>query len=57
VLDVKEDITVLQVKELIYDREMYHVHLQKLTFNGKYLDNSKTLKEYGMVQESYLHLV
>jgi ubiquitin C len=57
VLDVEETYTVLQVKEFIYDREMYPVYLQKLIFNRKYLDNSKTLKEYGMVHESFLHLV
>lgn len=57
VLDVEQNFTVLQVKELIYDREMIPSHLQKLTFNGKYLDNLNTLKEYGMSKESFLQLV
>jgi ubiquitin C len=57
VLDVEETYTILQIKELIYDREMIPIHLQKLMLNTKYLENSKTLKEYHMVHEMFIHLV
>ena len=54
VLDVEETYTIFQIKELIYDREMFPVNLQRLMHGGKYLEDSKTLKEYNMVHETFL---
>lgn len=56
-LKVKLENTVKDLKELIKEKEGHKVEEQRLNFNGKELDNSKTLFEYGVQSESTFHCV
>jgi hypothetical protein len=56
VLDVLDTYDIKYIKEIIYDREMISPNLQRLTYNGKYLENNKTLAEYKMGHETFLQL-
>lgn len=56
-LRVKSSDTVANVKEMIFDKTQYQVHMQRLIFDGKLLDDSLTLANYNIQEKSTLHLV
>jgi ubiquitin C len=54
--DVSLDSTVESLKEMIQDMEGIPPESQRLIFEGKLLQDGRTLSEYGMVDESLVHL-
>lgn len=49
--------TVLEIKEKINKREGLKLSVQRLLFNGLFMENSRSLFEYGVGDEATLHLV
>jgi len=56
-IDVETSDLVETVKKEIYERENLPVAHQTLVFDGKKLENKKTLLDYNIISESTLHLV
>ncbi|PNX77426.1 ubiquitin [Trifolium pratense] len=56
-LRVKSSDTILDVKLKILDKEGYPVHVNRLIFDGKQLDDNPTLAHYKIEENSILHLV
>ena len=55
--DVKGTDSILMVKALIKVTEGIHPDQQRLMFAGKYLEDTKTVAECGILAESTLHLI
>lgn len=54
-MEVDPSITILELKKRVwieYDPS-FHYDLQKMVYRGRYLDNDKTISEYG-IQPQYL---
>ncbi len=51
-LSVEGTDTVLSLKNLIWDREGVPTHMQMLVYNGRVLENDRTLAECGIQRES-----
>ncbi|CAJ2652967.1 unnamed protein product [Trifolium pratense] len=56
-LRVKSSDTILDVKLKILDKEGYPVHVNRLIFDGKQLDDNPTLAHYTIEENLILHLV
>jgi len=56
-LDVSDDDTIQSVKNKIFEKEGIPVDQQRLVFNGKQLEDDKTIGEYNIQAESNIHLV
>nr|XP_043620390.1 polyubiquitin-like [Erigeron canadensis] len=56
-LFVKSSDSIRDVKDNIYDENGIPQNQQVLIFGGKQLDNSLSLKDYGIKNESTLHLL
>lgn len=56
-IEVEPSFTVLQLKGLISDKEGISVSDQRLIFEGKALDDQRTLDDHGIVDMSTIHLV
>ena len=57
IIKCHEDITVLELKELISEKTGIPVDSQKLIFLGRVLDNSKKLAEHNIHDHCVLSLV
>ncbi|PHJ17993.1 ubiquitin family protein [Cystoisospora suis] len=55
--NVRESDTIKELKERVEQREGIPVDQQRLVFNGRQLENSKTVKEYNLSENSVVHLV
>ena len=55
VIDVEPTDTVLTLKEKIGDRDIVPVKYMVLTHCGKWLEDARTLAEYGIGRESMVY--
>ena len=56
-ISIDPNMTILQVKQQIYNRENVPVEQQRLVFQGKQLEDNNTISHYEIVNGSTLHLV
>lgn len=55
--EVEDTDTVAQLKQKIHDKDGVPPTQQRLVFNGKELDDDKTMADYQMDEHSTVHLV
>lgn len=56
-IEVQPSETVVQIKEKLEERDGIPVVQQRLIFQGKQLNDEKTIKSYKMQAGTVLHLV
>lgn len=56
-IDCCRHITVLYLKGMIRDKTTTPIDIQRLIYAGKTLDNNKRLSDYGIKQESLIHVL
>lgn len=56
-LDVSDEDKITDIKKKIQAKNQIPFDQQRLIFNGKELDNSKTIQDYEVDKASTLHLV
>ena len=56
-IEVEPNATIEDVKEEVYYKEHYPIDQQDYIFAGKKLENEKKLEDYGISEESTLHMI
>ena len=56
-IDIESSDTIFNLKTKIQEKEGFPANVQKLIFNGKLLEDGKTLDDYDIKKESSLFLV
>jgi large subunit ribosomal protein L40e len=56
-VEVDPNNTVEDLKYMIHDSEGYGVESQRLIFEGKQLEDGRTLRDYNIQDESLVHLI
>lgn len=56
-LIVEDTETIKMVKEKLKEKDGVPVEEQRLVFNSQELEDSKTLRHYGIMREATLHVV
>lgn len=56
-IDVEGTDTIVHLKGKIQLREGVPVHIQRLIFNGRQLEDERTVEDYNIQKESTLHLL
>ena len=56
-LDVSQDDTIQSVKDKIQEKQGIPVEQQRLIFNGKQLEDDKTVNDYNIEDMANIHLV
>jgi ubiquitin C len=56
-LDVSQDDTIQSVKEKIQEKQGIPIEQQRLIFNGKQLEDDKTVNDYNIEDMANIHLV
>ena len=55
-IDITQDLTIKDLKETIESKEGYAPKTQKLMYDGKTLQDDKTIQEYNIGKDSQIHL-
>jgi len=55
--DVNESMSIVELKNIIAQKEGIPVDQQRLVFHGKQLEDNNTLKDYEIQNEDNIHLV
>ena len=56
-LDVEPSDTIENVKKKIYEKEGIKPDEQRFLFEGKYLENTKTIGDYNIKENYTIHLI
>ena len=57
VLEVEDTTTILQLKNMIEEKENIKTHEQRIFYCGKQLENPHTMSFYNLTQHNTLHLL
>ena len=56
-IEVEPNATIEDIKDKVYIKEGYPIDRQDYIFAGKKLENEKKLEDYGIIEESTLHMI
>lgn len=57
IIHVPQTATIGEIKEAIEESELIPADQQRLIFSGKRLEDGRLAEDYGIIDESLLHLV